>query len=55
MHYSQNERDLINRSIRAYGEYAEHLYISEGIGDIGVTQIRDTVKNIFQLREIVPL
>lgn len=44
MYYSQNERDLINRSIKAYGEYAERLYISEGIGDIGVTQIRDTVK-----------
>lgn len=42
--YSQKEKDLIQRAIRAYGEYAEHIYISEGIGDIGAEQVRETVK-----------
>lgn len=41
--YSQTERDLINSSIIAYSKYAEHIYIIEGIGDIGAEQIRETV------------
>lgn len=42
--YSQTERKLIQDAIRAYSEYADHIYISEGIGDIGAEQIRETVK-----------
>lgn len=41
--YNQTERDLINSSILAYSKYAQHLYISEGVGDIGAEQIRQTV------------
>jgi replicative DNA helicase len=41
--YSPMERDLINSSIIAYSKYAEHIYIIEGIGDIGAEQIRKTV------------
>ena len=42
--YNQTERDLINNSILAYSKYAQNIYISEGIGDIGAEQIRETVK-----------
>ena len=42
--YNQTERDLINSSILAYSKYAQNIYISEGIGDIGAEQIRETVK-----------
>ena len=42
--YSKTERDLINGAIVAYSQYAGHIYISEGIGDIGAEQIRKTVK-----------
>lgn len=42
--YSQTERDLINSSIMEYSKYAQNIYISEGVGDIGAEQIRDTVK-----------
>ena len=42
--YSKTERDLINGAIVAYSQYAGHIYISEGIGDIGAEQIRETVK-----------
>ena len=42
--YSKTELELINGAIVAYSQYAEHIYISEGIGDIGAEQIRDTVK-----------
>ena len=42
--YSQTERDLISSSILEYGKYARNIYISEGVGDIGAEQIRETVK-----------
>lgn len=42
--YSQTERELINSSIVAYSKYAQHIYISEGMGNIGAEQIRETVK-----------
>ena len=41
--YSQTERELIERAIKAYGEYANHLFIYEGVGDIGAEQIREIV------------
>ena len=42
--YSQTEKELINRSIKEYKKYSQHIFISEGIGDIGVQQIRETVR-----------
>ena len=45
--YSSTEKELINRAVKTYGEYAEKIYIHEGIGNIGVEQIRKTVKNHF--------
>lgn len=42
--YSKAERELINGAIVAYSQYANHIYISEGIGNIGAEQIRETVK-----------
>lgn len=42
--YSQTERDLINSSIMEYSKYAQNIYISEGVGDIGAEQIRETVR-----------
>jgi len=42
--YNKTERELINSSILAYSKYAQNIYISEGIGDIGAEQIRETVK-----------
>lgn len=38
--YSQEEKDLIKAATEAYGEYAGRLYIYEGVGDIGVGDIR---------------
>lgn len=42
--YSQTEKDLIQRAITSYGEYAPHIFIHEGIGDIGTEYIRETVR-----------
>ena len=41
--YSKTEKELIQRSIARYGKYAENIFIHEGIGDIGVKQIREIV------------
>lgn len=41
--YNQTERELITRSIKNYSQYARNIYISEGVGDIGVTQIRESI------------
>lgn len=42
--YSKEERELIERAVKAYGEFANRIYIHEGIGNIGAKQIRDTVE-----------
>lgn len=41
--YSNDEKRLIADSIKDYEEFADHLYIHEGIGTIGVEQVRQTV------------
>ncbi|MCL2410815.1 MAG: toprim domain-containing protein [Treponema sp.] len=41
--YSRDERDLIDSSVKKYAEYTDRLFIYEGIGDIGVSQVRDVV------------
>lgn len=43
--YSQTEKDLITSSIGAYGKFANHIYINEGIGDIGAMRIRKEIEN----------
>ena len=42
--YSQTERDIISRAMTAYGDIAKHIYIHEGMGDIGTDYIRETVR-----------
>lgn len=42
--YSQDERSLITKCVQKYGDYAKYLYIREGVGDIGITEITDIVK-----------
>ncbi len=43
--YSKDEVELVHAAIKAYSNFAEHIYISEGIGDIGVPQIRKAVED----------
>lgn len=53
--YSRTEVQLITDAIQAYGGYAERLYIHEGIGDIGVIQIREAVEKHIRLTGRRPL
>lgn len=41
--YNQDELDLINNAVMTYKRYANHLFIVEGQGNIGVEQIRETI------------
>lgn len=53
--YNQTEVALINDAVKSYGEYAKHIFISEGIGDIGAEQIRKTVKQHIRFTGNVPV
>lgn len=41
--YSKDIEATIDNAIDFYGTYAEHIYILEGIGDIGIKEIREHV------------
>ena len=42
--YSDKEKALINKALSFYKDYAEHIYIHEGIGDIGVEKVKEIVQ-----------
>lgn len=42
--YSTTEKALINKAVSKYKEYAEHIFIHEGVGDIGVQRVRDVIE-----------
>ncbi|HEL1972083.1 DnaB-like helicase C-terminal domain-containing protein [Streptococcus suis] len=42
--YNNTERELIKNAVQTYSGYAKHIYITEGVGDLGVNQIRATVE-----------
>lgn len=42
-HYSPEEKGLIMAACKAYEEYSKHIFISEGIGDIGAEQIKAAI------------
>ena len=53
--YSEQERQLIKSAIKEYGTYAEHIFIYEGIGDIGVNQIREAVERHTRILGNIPV
>ena len=53
--YSRSEQELIQTAIKDYSSYAGHIFISEGIGDIGAQQIRDAVKEHVSLTGQTPV
>lgn len=54
-HYSQEEKALIKRAIEAYSQYAEHIYIKEGTGDIGVKEIKAEVEKHISITGKAPI
>lgn len=53
--YSKPEMELIHSAIKEYSTYADRIYISEGVGDIGVNEIRDTVEKHIKYTGNTPL
>lgn len=53
--YSQTERDLIQGAIAAYGKYGANLYITEGIGNVGIEEIREKVQKHIKLTGKAPV
>ena len=43
-YYSEEEHNIIEKSIEEYSHYAHRIYIHEGIGTIGVDQIRAEIE-----------
>ncbi len=53
--YSQTERELIQSSIAEYGKYASHIFITEGVGNVGIEQIKDRVEKHIKLTGRTPV
>ena len=54
-HYSKEEMELIKSAIQRYSDYAEHIYIHEGVGDIGIEQVSSIVKNHIRITGNAPV
>ena len=53
--YSQMEQDLIAEAVNAYGEYAGNIYITEGIGDVSISKIKEKVEKHIRLTGKAPV
>ena len=53
--YSKTERELIEDAIATYGEYGRHIYITEGVGNVGIEAIRDKIKKHIKLTGEAPV
>ena len=53
--YNDTEKELIKNAVTAYSEYAKYIYITEGVGDLGAQQIRETVEKHVQYTGNTPL
>lgn len=53
--YGQDEIDVLQASIREYSGYAGRIFIHEGVGDIGIQQIRETVETHIRVTGVRPV
>ena len=53
--YSSKEHALIGSALDAYQKYAHHIFIHEGVGDIGVAQIKAEVQKHITITGNTPL
>ena len=53
--YSREEKDTINKAIMNYKGYAGNIFINEGIGDIGIEQIRQKIADHKKIRGKTPV
>ena len=43
-YYSDTEKALIQGAMNSYKDYADHIYMTEGVGNVGVAEIRERVE-----------
>lgn len=43
--YTEKEKLIIEKAGNMYAQYAEHIYIQEGVGNISVNEVREAVNN----------
>ena len=43
--YGKEEKEHIQKAMRAYSEFAKHIFIHEGIANIGVEEVKERVEN----------
>lgn len=53
--FTKEEREVVADAVEAYSAYADRIFIYEGVGDIGVMSIRETVERHIQLTGNKPL
>lgn len=53
--YSDYQKELIKRAVEKYKTFADHIFIHEGVGDIGVDEIREAVKIHKKTKGIAPI
>lgn len=41
--YSAEDKGIINKAVNAYAQYADHLFIYEGVGDLGPKEVKNIV------------
>ena len=47
--YDNEEKKIIFEALETYGAYSENIYIFEGMGDIGVNEIKKTIEKHIQI------
>jgi replicative DNA helicase len=53
--YSKEEKEVILNAVKEYSSYADKIYIKEGMGDIGVKEVRDTVAEHIRFTKKTPI
>lgn len=53
--YSLQERELIETAVIRYGQYAKNIYINEGVGNVGIAEIRERIQRHIKITGKAPV
>jgi len=54
-YYSEKEQQLIQGAITRYAEYGTNIYITEGIGNVGIAEVREKVEKHIEITGKAPV
>lgn len=54
-HYSQQELEVINQAKERYKQYAKHIHVVEGVGNISINEIKAAIKRHIDLTGNIPV